>query len=98
MCPVQKYTLHMLARYLPGEISGMSQPFRIFHLFARLVVPAAKTWLDHEEMLYMEDKRQGHSPHFIRDRHGNNYEIMMVMIRVLKPGLLVDKEYISFIY
>ena len=21
MCPVQKYTLHMLARYLPGEIS-----------------------------------------------------------------------------
>ena len=31
-------------------------------------------------------------------RHGNNFEMMMVMIRVLKPGLLVDKEYISFIY
>ena len=69
---------------------------RTIYLFARLV-PLVKTWLDHEEMLYMEDKRQGHSPHFIRDRHGNNYEIMMVMIRVLKPGL-VDKQFISIKY
>ena len=30
--------------------------------------------------------------------HGNNFEMMMVMIRVLKPGLLVDKERISFKY
>ena len=28
--------------------------------------------LDHEEMLYLEDKRQGHSPHFNGGRHGND--------------------------
>ena len=85
---------HMLAHYLPGDIFGMSEPFTCSHGWCRWWRPG---WTMRRCYIW---RTRGRDTVLISSGgcHGNNFEMMMVMIRVLKPGLLVDKEHISFKY
>ena len=85
----------MLAHYLPGDIFGMSEPFTCSHGWCHW------WWRPGWTMRRCYIWRTRGRPTVLISSggcHGNNFEMMTVMIRVLKPGLLVDKEYISFKY